>query len=231
MSPAGGADTRIPTAVSPAGGADTDLQCHWGVDTGTECHRVVDTHARNVTGGWAHMQGMSPGGMDADPRCHRRGWTRTPGAGAAAAPPRGAGRALLSPRSRCHSGATCARPARRCAVCVRPNARRRRSAPPAVFPNAACASGAECASRGGGVAAPPARGGAILEAALRTLRSGRAVRLQGQHRLPARRCYAVCVASPKMAARSSSAVAGARAVAAARPGARAGVRRAKGGSA
>lgn len=102
-----------------------------------------DGHTRNVTGGW-----------DTDPGCHRR-----VGSGAVLQRPRAAqggrrcprGAAVtVGPRARGRPGP--------CAVCVRPRARRRRSAPPAPFLNAACASSVERASRGGGVAAPPERG-------------------------------------------------------------------------
>lgn len=87
--------------------------------------------------------------------------------------------------------------------------------------------------------APPVPGvcvcvcGAILEGGLRCLRGGRAVRRQGAAApSSARRLYAVCVAFPKMASRSSSlAVAGALAVAAERLEVKGGMRRAKGGSA
>ena len=74
------------------------------------------------------------------------------------------------------------------------------------------------------------RGGAILEAGLRRLRGGRAVQLEGAAApSPARRLYAVCVACPKMASRSSSAaVAGALAAAAERLEVKGGMRRAKG---
>lgn len=76
------------------------------------------------------------------------------------------------------------------------------------------------------------RGGAILEAGLRRLRGGRAVQLEGAAApSPARRLYAVCVACPKMASRSSSAaVAGALAAAVERLEVKGGMRRAKGGS-
>lgn len=78
-----------------------------------------------------------------------------------------------------------------------------------------------------------ARGGAILEAGLRRLRGGLPVKRQGAAAAsPARRLYAVCVACPKMASRSSSsAVAGALAAAAERLEVKGGMRRAKGGSA
>lgn len=209
----------------------TDLRCHrQGNGRPAACHRRggMDTAPRCQGSGDENTQthGMSPG--------NGRGPAVSPGGGTGAvpaAPPRGSEQALRSPRSRCHSGATCARPARP----LRRSRKAEHPPPPLCaarpIPERGVRHWRRASEPGRGRGGAAGEGGAILEAALRTSRSGRAVRPQGQRRLPTRRRYAVCVASPKMAARSSSAVAGARAVAAARPGARAGVRRAKGGSA
>lgn len=151
-----GTDTRCHRG---GGHTDTDLRCHrqgsghpaachrrGGIDTVPRCQGSGDENTHRHTG--CHR------GTDTAPRCHRgvglaRCLQRPRAAQSRRCGPRGAA-VTAGPRARGRPGP--------CAVRVRPSTHRRRSAPPALFPNAACATGAERASRGGGVAAPPARG-------------------------------------------------------------------------
>lgn len=105
LSPAGGADTWGPARGVTDGGRGLTHRPRPALSPAA-CHlRDMATAPRCQGGGTdKHTHGMSPGderGVTGGVVGEWRG---------AAAPPRGAGRALLSPRRRCHSGATCARP-------------------------------------------------------------------------------------------------------------------------